>query len=172
MGSRDGHRYVEHSGEEVGFLSENIVFPDDKIAIVVLTNSWFSDAFIRIARGIEKVVLPATDSAATDANANTAALTRARTVYDQLRGGALDRALLTEDANFYFTPTALADYRTSLAALGEPTDFRQVGTTRLRGGFVNRVYRVTYPDRILSISTYALPGETGAFEQFLVAPAQ
>ncbi|MDE0877638.1 MAG: serine hydrolase [Sphingomonas bacterium] len=172
MGSRDGHRYVEHSGEAVGFLSENIVFPDDKIAIVVLTNSWFSDAFIRIARGIEKVVLPATDSAATDANANTAALTRARTVYDQLRGGALDRALLTEDANFYFTPTALADYRTSLAALGEPTDFRQVGTTRLRGGFVNRVYRVTYPDRILSISTYALPGETGAFEQFLVAPAQ
>ena len=58
-GARNGHRYVEHSGEAVGFLSENIVFPDDKVAIVVLTNSWFSDAFIRIARGIEKVVLPA-----------------------------------------------------------------------------------------------------------------
>ena len=80
--------------------------------------------------------------------------------------------MLTEDANYYFTPTALADYRGSLAPLGDPTDFRQVGTTRLRGGFVNRVYRVTYPNRTLSVSTYALPGAAGIFEQFLVAPAQ
>ena len=166
-GTRDGHRYVEHSGEAVGFLSENIVFPDDKTAIVVLTNSWFSDAFMRIARGIENVVLPPT----TD-NADAEALARARTVYDQLVGGTLDRSLLTEDANYYFTKTALSDYQTSLSPLGTPSDFKQVGKTRLRGGFVNRNYRVTYPDRTLSVSTYALPGDSHAFEQFLVAPPQ
>ena len=167
-GTRDGHRYVEHSGEAVGFLSENIVFPDDHVAVVVLTNGWFSDAFMRIARGIEDVVLPPTGADAAD----TAALAKVRTVFDQLRAGTLDRKQLSEDANFYFTPTALADYRTSLSKLGAPTDFKQVGKTRLRGGFVNRSYRVTYPDLTLSVSTYALPGADGAFEQFLVAPAE
>jgi D-alanyl-D-alanine carboxypeptidase len=167
-GARGGHPYVEHSGEAVGFLSENIVFPDDHLAIVVLTNSWFSDATTRIERGIEGMLL----SPASTEMADAAALARARRIYDQLRSGTLDRSLLSEDANFYFTPTALGDYRTSLSALGEPSGFEQTGKTRLRGGFVNRSYRVTYPDRTLSISTYALPGPAGTFEQFLVAPAE
>ena len=167
-GARNGHRYVEHSGEAVGFLSDNIVFPDDHLAIVVLTNSWFSDATTRIERGIEGLLLSTTSTEAAD----TAALARARLVYDQLRSGTLDRSLLSEDANFYFTPTALGDYRNSLSPLGEPTRFEAAGKAQLRGGFVHRSYRVTYPDRTLSISTYALPGSAGSFEQFLVAPAQ
>ena len=167
-GSSDGHPYIEHSGEAVGFLSENIVFPDDHTAIVVLTNSWFSDAVSRIAQGIKGVVLPASPADAAD----TAALAKARKVFDQLRTGTLDRAQLSEDANFYFTPAAIADYRASLTTLGDPTGFQQIGKTRLRGGFVNRNFRVTYPDRTLSVSTYALPGADGAFEQFLVAPVQ
>src|SRR5580698_5720716 len=36
--SHSGHAALEHSGEVSGFVSENIVFPDDKAAIVVLTN--------------------------------------------------------------------------------------------------------------------------------------
>jgi hypothetical protein len=41
-------------------------------------------------------------------------------LFDQLRTGTLDRALLTEDANYYFTPQATADYHDSLAPLGDP----------------------------------------------------
>ncbi|MEG8046639.1 hypothetical protein QP175_10725 [Sphingomonas aerolata] len=67
---------------------------------------------------------------------------------------------------------ALADYKSSLGALGEPTGFAQTGRARLRGGFVNRTYRITYPDRTLSLSTYAEPGANGRYEQFLVAPSQ
>ena len=167
-GTANGRRFVEHSGEAVGFLSENIVLPDDKAAVVVLTNSWFSDAFQRIARGVTNVVLPAPPATTED----SPALTRARRVYDQLRRGALDPQMLTDDASFYFTPEARSDYRTSLSALGEPTGFVQTGRTRLRGGFVNRVYRVTYPGRTLAVSTYAEPGAGGRFEQFLVAPAE
>ena len=167
-GTSNGRRFVEHSGEAVGFLSENIVYPDDKAAIVVLTNSWFSDAVGRISGGIAKIVLPAPAAGAED----TAALARARAVYDQLRTGTLDRARLTEDANYYFKPVALADYKASLGALGEPTGFVQTGRTRLRGGFVNRSYRITYPDRTLSLSTYAEPGTQGRYEQLLVAPSQ
>ena len=167
-GTTNGRRYVEHSGESVGFLSENIVYPDDQAAIVVLTNSWFSDAVGRISSGIAKIVLPPPAANAED----TAALPRARAVYDQLRTGTLDRSRLTEDANFYFKPVALADYKSSLGALGEPTGFAQTGRARLRGGFVNRTYRITYPDRTLSLSTYAEPGANGRYEQFLVAPSQ
>jgi CubicO group peptidase (beta-lactamase class C family) len=168
VGKRDGRRIVEHGGEAVGFLSENIVYPDDKAAIVVLTNSWFGDATDRIARGIAQTVLPAAAASAEDA----AALARARTVYDQLRSGRLDRALLTDDASFYFTADAQGDYAKSLGAIGEPERFVQAGTTRLRGGFVQRRYRVTTGNTSLSISTFSEPGRDGRFEQFLVAPAQ
>lgn len=168
VGQNNGHAYVEHSGEAVGFLSENIVFPQDKVAVVVLVNADFSDAFTTIASQITRVVLPSVMTGAGE-EAHTA---HARQVFDQLRTGTLDRATMTEDSNFYFTPTALADYRQSLAALGAPTAFALTRPARLRGGFVNRVYRVTYPGRALSIVTYAEPHGAERYEQFLVMPAQ
>ena len=167
-GTRDGRRYVEHSGEAVGFLSENIVFPDQRAAVVVLTNSWSSDAFMRIARAVTAIVLPPPAGSSEDATA----LAQARTVFAQLAHGTLDRRLLTADANFYFTAAALSDYRVSLAPLGTPASFEQQGKGRLRGGFVNRTYKVTAGGRILAVSTYAEPGQGGRLEQFLVAPAQ
>ncbi|MET4897609.1 serine hydrolase domain-containing protein [Sphingomonadaceae bacterium jetA1] len=168
VGTQNGRRVVEHSGEAVGFLTENIVYPDDKAAIVVAVNAWFADAQGRIAKGVAAIVLPPAPANAEDA----AALDRARQVYAQLQAGQLDRALLTEDAAFYFTPATIADYRTSLSPLGAPTRIEQAGKTRLRGGFVNRSYRVTYPTRSLRISTYAEPGANGRIEQFLVSPVE
>ncbi|WP_174291976.1 serine hydrolase domain-containing protein [Sphingomonas bacterium] len=166
LGSRDGHRFVEHNGEAVGFLTENIVFPDDKVAVVVFTNADFGDAYASIGRDVSRVVL------ASKAMTGEAAITaQARRVFDQLRAGTLDRSVMTANSNDYFTATALGDYRTSLRALGEPSSFVLAHPARLRGGFVNRVYSVTYPDRTLSIVTYAEPGERGRYEQFLVQPA-
>ncbi|WP_242096975.1 serine hydrolase domain-containing protein [Sphingomonas sp. CROZ-RG-20F-R02-07] len=166
IGTRDGRRIVEHSGEAVGFLSENIVYPDDKAAIVVLTNSWSGDAFTAIASGIAAVVLPPPAPDAGDA----AALTGAKALLAQLTNGTLDRTRLTDDANYYFTPVTLGDYRTSLAPLGVPGVFEQRGKPRLRGGFVNRNYRVTYGDRSFALATYAEPGGSGRYEQFLLSP--
>ncbi|WP_320452221.1 serine hydrolase domain-containing protein [Sphingomonas sp. CFBP8993] len=168
VGTADGRRFVEHSGEAVGFLTENIVYPDDKAAVVVAVNAWFADAQGRIAKGIADTVLPAPQASAEDA----AALARTKSVYAQLQAGQLDKALLTEDAAYYFTPPTIADYRTSLSPLGAQGKIEQTGRTRLRGGFVNRSYRVTYPNRTLRISTYAEPGANGRIEQFLVSPAE
>ncbi|WP_277968527.1 serine hydrolase domain-containing protein [Sphingomonas echinoides] len=168
VGTPDGRRTIEHSGEAVGFLSENIVYPDQKAAIVVLTNTWSSNAYQTIAQKLAGIVL---SPAATDP-ADAAALARVRRVFDQLRDGSLDRTMLTENANFYFTPTTLGDYRASLAPLGAPVAIVQNGKPRLRGGFVNRSYRVRYADATLSISTYAEPGTNGKLEQFIVAPTQ
>ncbi|MFD1788908.1 serine hydrolase domain-containing protein [Sphingomonas floccifaciens] len=163
-----GKPMIEHSGESVGFLSENMVFPDQKTSVTVLTNSWFSDAFVQMAQGIARTALPAPAGDPADA----AYLTKAQTVFDQLASGALDRKLLTDNANYYFDTTALADYKSSLGALGKPVRIVQTGTSQARGGFVARRYRVEYGDRALSISTFSEPGADGRFEQFLVAPTQ
>ncbi len=166
LGKRSGQPYVEHSGEAVGFLSENIVFPEQKAAIVVLTNADFGDAFVAIADGLAKIVVPS------GADATEAAKTKAaRAMFDSLRNGTLDRSLLTANAAYYFTPQVLADYKSSLAPLGEPTAFELAGQKRLRGGFVQRRYTVTYPNRKLSIGTFAEPDGKERYEQFLVSPA-
>ena len=57
VGVQDGHRTVAHSGEVSGFVSQNVVFPDDKVAVTVLTNEDASSAAGLLARKIESVVL-------------------------------------------------------------------------------------------------------------------
>ncbi|HEY1146356.1 MAG TPA: serine hydrolase, partial [Allosphingosinicella sp.] len=159
VGEKHGRAFVEHGGEAVGFLSENIVYPKEKDAVVVLVNAWFGRAHSQIADGIAALLYPDLDETAA-----------ARRLYDQLRSGALDRSLLTDNANYYFTDTVLKDYRESLSTLGEPVSFVANGKPRPRGGFVNRSYTLTFPDRKLLIVTYAEPGESGKMEQFLVMP--
>jgi CubicO group peptidase (beta-lactamase class C family) len=160
-----GRRVISHNGEAVGFISENQVFPDQKAAFVVLTNTWSSGAAGTIANGLVSALLPPPVDAE-----EAAAATRARVVLDQLRAGTLDRSLLTDNANYYFTPLAIADYRDSLAPLGEPLSITPTGPARLRGGFVIRGYRVRFGDRTLNLSTFFEPGANGRVEQFLITP--
>ncbi|WCT74246.1 serine hydrolase [Sphingomonas naphthae] len=160
---------VEHGGEAVGFLTTNRVFVEDKAAIVVAVNAWFGDAQSRIADGIGDILFPDRKTASTGLD-ETARTAMARKVYDQLREGMLDRAMLTEDANYYYTAGVQADYRDSLGSLGEPTAFATRGAPRLRGGFVVRGYVVSYGERKLNISTMSELGQDGRFEQFLVTP--
>jgi len=169
VGDFDGRRMIEHSGESVGFLSENMVFPDQKTSVTVLTNSWFGNAVNTIAMGVARAVLPPAQAA--DAE-EAAWLTKATTVFDGLVAGTLDRRLLTDNANYYFDATALADYKSSLAPLGKPVRIVQRGGASPRGGFVARRYRVEYGDRLLAISTFGEPGANGRFEQFLVTAVQ
>jgi D-alanyl-D-alanine carboxypeptidase len=164
---RDGRLRIEHSGEAVGFISENVVYPNDKAAFVVLTNSWSAGAASQIAGQLSATFLPVPKSTATADD--EAAAAKARQVFDQLRGGTLDRAMLTEDANYYFTPTAIADYRASLGPLGDPQSFAPSGKPALRGGFVIRGYTIKYADRTLRLSTFFDPA-SGKIEQFLVTP--
>ncbi len=167
IGGTGDRRVVAHSGEAVGFLTQNIVYPDAKVAVVVLTNTWSSDAYRTIASGIAKTVLPAPPADAAD----IAALAGAKTLLDQLIADRPDRTRLTDNAAYYFTNRVIADYRTSLSPLGRPTGFVQTGTSALRGGFVGRSYRVSFGDRAVAISTFTEPGANGRFEQFLISPA-
>ena len=156
---RDGHRSIEHSGEVSGFVSDNEVWPDDGVAVVVLTNQDAVDAASTIARLAMPVAanLPLTPSEQ-----------QALSIYRGLLHGLIDRSLLAPNLNGYFTPEALADFQSSLTPLGEPLSIRQTAE-ELRGGMTFRVFLLVYPDRRLELTTYTYP--SGKLEQYLIAPA-
>ena len=57
MKKLDGRTVIEHSGEVSGFVSENVVFPGDRAAIVVLTNEMATQAASMIADRVAPMIL-------------------------------------------------------------------------------------------------------------------
>ncbi len=157
---RDGHRSIEHSGEVSGFVADNKVLVDDGVAVAVLTNQDAVGAASAIARLAAPAVLAAS---ATDPEK------QAQAIFHDLQQGRIDRALLAPNLSDYFTAEALADFRGSLAPLGEPLTFRQT-REELRGGMTFRAFEIVYPGKRLTLTTYAYP--SGKLEQYLIAPAE
>lgn len=155
---RDGHLSIEHSGEVTGFVADNEVLVDDGIAVAVLTN--------HMAGGAGEIAQLAASTLAgqkrTPAEEETLAL------YRGLQKGTLDRGKLAPNLDGYFDAQAVADFKSSLRPLGEPLTFRQVAQS-LRGGMTFRSFRIVYPTRRLSLTTYTYPD--GKLEQFLVSPS-
>ncbi len=158
--STNGHRVLEHSGEVSGFTAENIVLPDDKIAVVVLTNQDAAEAESEIGNQVRALLVKA-------ANPHDPKQDELmRKVYDGLQQGKIDRSLFTDNANSYFTDQALKDYASSLGPLGAPEAFSQTRSSG-RGGMTERIYEVKYPKKSLVIIIYEMPD--GKIEQYLIA---
>jgi CubicO group peptidase (beta-lactamase class C family) len=158
---RGGHRSIEHSGEVSGFVADNVVLVDDGVAVAVLTNQDASGA----ASGILRLVVPvAANFPPTDAEKQAIAIFR------ELQQGRIDRSLLAPNLSDYFTADALADFRESLAPLGEPLTFSQAGSDSLRGGMIFRSFLIVYPGKRLRLTTFTYPD--GKLEQYLIAPAE
>ncbi|HYW35571.1 MAG TPA: serine hydrolase domain-containing protein [Balneolaceae bacterium] len=157
----DGHRLISHSGEVSGFTAENMVFPDDSAAVVVLTNQMAASAAGTIARRISGLLFNKQDK-------QTAMRTRqARKIFLGLEQGNIDRSLFTPDANAYFSKQALSDFKSSLGPLGEPKRFFQTSQSK-RGGMIERSFRVVFPNRTLRVWTYQK--NNGKLEQYQIAP--
>ena len=162
VGTRDGHRFVTHGGEVGGFVASNTVYPDDKVAIVVLTNQEASSAAGAINRAISVLLLPpaATPSAAAKAEA------QATMILGGLQKGAIDRTLFTANANFFFDKTAIGDFASSLGPLGAIKTLRQTSTS-LRGGMTFRTFDVEFANGTkVTLTTFTTTD--GKLEQFLV----
>lgn len=152
----NGRRELEHGGEVSGVTTENRVFPDQKAAVTVLTNSDFGGAPGAIADRIEAVLFPDTDQTRV-----------ARALFDQLQAGRIDRSRFTANANAYFTDQAVADFASSLGPLGAPDSFQARGK-RMRGGMTSEVYSLSFPGGVRArIVLRALPD--GKVEQFMVS---
>ncbi|HEV8395492.1 MAG TPA: serine hydrolase domain-containing protein [Vicinamibacterales bacterium] len=156
-----GRRQISHGGEVSGFTARNEVYPDEKVAIVVLVNIDASGAAGQIAGRVATTLFAG-------AGDSPGAVDQARTIFAALQKGELDRSLFTANMNAYFTPQALQDFAASLGPLGAPTAFTQPGQS-LRGGMVLRRFAITAGGRNLSVTAFYMPD--GKIEQFLIAPA-
>jgi len=157
-----GRRQISHGGEVSGFTARSEVYPDDKVAIVVLVNLDASPASGQIANRIATALFAA---AATDTQR---AVDQARAIFAGLQKGEVDRSLFTANMNAYFTPQALADFASSLGPLGPAASVTQAGQS-LRGGMVLRRFAIAAGGRNLGVTAFVMPD--GKIEQFLVAPS-
>jgi CubicO group peptidase (beta-lactamase class C family) len=151
-----GRKRIGHSGGGSGFLAENRIWPDDKTAIVVLTNNdWANpgDLDDRIAF----LVLPPRPEEA-----------RAKAVFTGFQDGTIDRSLFTDGGNFYLTPQVLADLKASLGPLGQLWQI-SLGRESRRGGMVTRHWKILCGDKKLEAVERGYPD--GKLEQFIVTAA-
>ena len=153
-------RALSHGGGVSGFSATNIVFPDDRVAVVVLTNQDSGGASGPIAAGIHPLLFATNDSA------TSARLEQAKKILEGLQQGKIDRSLFTDNANGYFSAQALEDFKSSLGPLGRVESFTQTSQS-LRGGMTGRVYLIRFKDKTIRAWTYEMPD--GKLEQFQVA---
>ena len=159
----DGRRKIEHGGEVGGFVSENVLYPDDHVAIVVLTNEVASSAASGIANAITPLLF-APSTASTSASDPFAA--RLTMIFSSFQQGAIDRSLFTPDCNAYFDSPALADFKSTLAPMGTVTGVTRT-RTNLRGGMTFGLYRVAFSGgSSVIVTVYLMPD--GKIEQLLV----
>ena len=154
IGKSNGHATVSHSGEGAGYLSLNRIYPDDGLAIVVLTNTMSGGATNEIADAIAYMALPPSGPDA-----------HLRQVFEGLQSGHIDRADFTDNANGYMSEATVADFKSTLGPLGAPATF-SLTRTEDRGGMQYRGYRIRAGRTTLSLSVYLT--KDGRIEQFLV----
>src|SRR5690242_17106838 len=105
LATEAGHRAVSHGGEVSGFVSESIVFPDERVSVVALTNQDASSAADDIAHGIVPLLFQQNDPA------TPAKTEQAKKIFAGLQQAKIDRSLFSDNANAYFSEQALQDFR-------------------------------------------------------------
>ncbi|MBV8545974.1 MAG: beta-lactamase family protein [Acidobacteria bacterium] len=163
IGVADGRRVISHGGEVSGFTARNEVYPDDRVAIVVLTNMDATSTPAQIATSISKTIFASNDPATPKTT------DQMRKIFDELQKGHIDRTQFTSNANAYFDEQAIKDFAASLGPLGTPQEFVQSGQS-LRGGMTLRRYRIKFPTKTLALTTFIMPD--GKIEQYQIAAAE
>lgn len=145
-----------HFGGSSGFRSANLIWPELRAGVVVLTNCNVGTAVQDIIERINYVVVPPKGEEA-----------KARQLLIGLQQGTLDRSLLTSNANEFFTDNVLRDIAASIGVLGPPEAMQPIGNEQ-RGGMQLHIYRVVFADRALLLTARFLPD--GQVEQLLINP--
>ena len=141
-----GHREVWHNGlaPGAGGYSYNAIFPDDKLAVVVLSNGYNFDG---VPEQIVSRVLAAYDSSASwpattiappsPAPGEDPAVTmRAKDWFHRLQTGTVDMSRVEPTFAQRLTPALLAQIRASLAGEGIPTDWVYMGSQTVPGATI------------------------------------
>jgi D-alanyl-D-alanine carboxypeptidase len=158
---RAERRVLAHDGEVSGFISNNQILPDSRAAVVVLSNSDFTDAAGAIGDGVRELVL------ASSSPADAAKRDQAKAILEGLAKGKLDRGLLTPNCNAYFSASAVQETARALVPMGAIQSF-DLTRFETRGGMDERDYRVVLAKKSLTVVTRILPD--GKLEQYTLSP--
>jgi len=151
---RQGRSRIGHDGAGSGFLAANRIWPEDRIAIVALTNNDWASPDELIER-LAYVLLPPKPEEA-----------RAREIFAGFQRGTVDRAVFTDAGNSYLTAANLADLKASLAPLG-PARLIVLERETHRGGMLTRRWKILCRGRRLEAVERGYPD--GKLEQFIVS---
>ncbi len=163
VGLTNGRRRISHGGEVSGFTATNDVFPDDGVAVAVLTNMDATNASREIATKIEEIVFAQSEPGTAEA------LAEMKKILATLQQGKVDRSLFTENAKAYFDQETVADFAAALGPLGEPKKFEQTEQS-LRGGMTLRRYEIKFATKTLRLTTFLMPD--GKIEQYQIATTE
>jgi CubicO group peptidase (beta-lactamase class C family) len=152
-----GRLGLGHDGGMLGATSKNMVWPSEKTAIVVLTNSGWAKAG-EVANRIANVVLPP-----------IAIEAKARAVFGAFQRGAIDRAMFTDNANAFLTPAVLADQKAGLAKLGPVRTFLFEDEYD-RGGFHVLNWGIVTSKATLNVTEFC--DSDGKVEQFVITKSE
>ena len=142
-----------------GFLASNTLFPTKDTGIIVLSNEDGVNMVPTVTREVAAALFAPGDAASSARDAQV------RHVLEELAHGKIDRSLFTQNANEYFTETALRDIQTSLAPLGSLKVLSRQ-SEQLRGGMTHLSYRARFEHDTVALNIYLMPD--GKFEQFMV----
>jgi D-alanyl-D-alanine carboxypeptidase len=160
VGEAFGGPVYSHGGEVSGFLAVNLVYPAKQDAVIVLSNQDGISLTGPLAQRLARIVVEPKQSDEAGAEAK-----EIRAILEGFVQGRIDRGLFTSNANAYFTPAALADYRSSLSKLGRLESVTKV-SEQSRGGMKHLSYRAQFACKTVSLNIYKTMD--GKIEQFLV----
>lgn len=170
-----GHREVWHNGyaPNAGGYCLNAIFPDDQLAVIVLSNAPDS-AFRGETEKLTLDVLALYDrriaplaqiesTPASPADDDPAVHALARKLWDQILSGNLDRTLLSPEMNAAMTPQLLAQVRPQLQPLGALRSLQLAQKTPLNGG-TNYIYTANFSNGQHKIDIFlAGDGKVGGY---------
>ena len=153
-----GQRVIEHGGEVSGFTAQNMVFPDARMAVIVLVNEDSVGAPGDIARKIAALLFRDADAGKQEE--------QSKEIFTALQNGRINRALFTDNGNSYFTGQAVKDFASGLGPLGSPTEFTQTAKQD-RGGMTFRLFEVHFQKKTVEVWERIMPD--GKIEQYQVS---
>lgn len=159
-----------HSGAVSGFHAYLAILPRLRSVVVVMSNNEQADA-AGLHRELVGLVLKheAKQEQAIPKVAGPPARDVAKLLFEQIRDGKLDRSLLAEEFNLYFTDERVRDASPRLKALGEPTAVERESLGE-RGGMEASRWKLVFKKG--SVKANLFRGVDGKVYQFLLTKGQ
>jgi hypothetical protein len=157
-----GETVLSHSGAISGFVAYNAVVPRTRSAVVLLANTEGANVGELHQTLLGLLLMP---PASVPIVNGPPAIEVARSLFEQLQTGQLDRTLLSEELSIYYDDARVQAAAPRLAALGTPSSVT-ADRPRERGGMEVTTLTFTFAERSIKALLYRSPD--GKVQEFLL----